>query len=169
MNPSTVSSASAAVSDTEAIGALLGRLSESWRLHDAEAYAAAFTEDADYIAFDGSYAKGRGEIARMHHDLFKFFNTVFQGSRLVTEKSCMRFLGPDTVLMHATGAVLFPGQKEISSARRSINTTVITRQPDGTWLIAAFQNTRVRIRPLPKGFGLHVLAFMMRVRALMGQ
>lgn len=169
MNPSNVLLASVAASDEAAIGVLLERLSENWRLGDAVAYAAAFTEDADYIAFDGSHAKGRDEIARMHRDLFAFFNRVFQGSRLVTEKSSMRFLGPDTVLMHATGAVLFPGQKVMSADRRSINTSVIARQPDGTWLIAAFQNTRVRIRPLPTGRALGVLAFMMRMRMALGR
>ena len=36
-------------SDRKAIKALIDGLAEAWNRHDGAAYAAAFTEDADYI------------------------------------------------------------------------------------------------------------------------
>ncbi|HLJ32900.1 MAG TPA: SgcJ/EcaC family oxidoreductase, partial [Ktedonobacteraceae bacterium] len=61
-----------------AIRTLLQRLNESWG--DTDAYAALFTEDADYVAFDGSHARGRNEIAEVHRPLFE---GILKGSRLV--------------------------------------------------------------------------------------
>lgn len=151
--------------DEGAIRVLLAKLAESWNRSDGAAYGAGFTEDADYIAFDGTYLKGRDAVARSHDDLFEFFDNVFQGSRLVAESSGIRFLTPDVALVHATGAVLFPWQKQAAADRRSINTSVVVRQPDGSWLVAAFQNTRVKPQSVPTGFSRRLLAALVRLRA----
>ena len=151
--------------DERAIRMVMSRIAASWDHSDAPAFASGFTADADYIVFDGTHIRGQDGIADSHRDLFEFFNTAFGGSQLVEEKSGIRFLTPDVALVHATGAVLFPWQKEIAGDRRSINTSVLVRQPDGTWLVAAFQNTRVNIRPLPKGLPLRMLAALFRLRA----
>ncbi len=150
--------------DEGAIRALLAKLAESWDRSDATAYGSGFTPDADYIAFDGTYLKGREAVMRSHDDLFEFFNTVFQGSRLVGESSSIRFLTPDVALVHATGAVLFPWQKAVAADRRSVNTSVVLRQPDGSWLVAAFQNTRVKPQSVPTGFSRRLLAALFRLR-----
>ena len=51
---------------------LLVRFSEAWNRHDGAAYAAAFTEDADYIAFDQKAASIGGEpIIRWWSDMME--------------------------------------------------------------------------------------------------
>ena len=47
-----------------AIRALNDQLVRGWNEGDAEAFAAPFAEDADFIAFDGTHFKGRREIQR---------------------------------------------------------------------------------------------------------
>jgi uncharacterized protein (TIGR02246 family) len=125
------------------VRALVARMIEAWDANDAEAYAAIFTEDSDYVAFDGTRLRGRAANAASHRLLF---DTVLRGSRLRGDVEAVRFLTPEVAVAHASGAVLLPWQDEIAPRRRSRQTLVAVRR-GGAWQIAAFHNTR--IRPLP--------------------
>ena len=122
------------------IRALYQKLIDAWG--DTDAYAALFTEDGDYVAFDGSHARGRIEIARAHRPLFE---GILKGSRLVDVGIPVevRFLSPDVSLVHSGGAVLRARQKKPSRRAISVQTMVAVKQED-RWLFAAFQNTRYR-------------------------
>jgi len=124
--------------DVAAVRTLLQQCSDAWG--DADGYARAFTEDADYIAFDGTHAKGRHAIAESHRTLFERF---LKGSRLFGETPAIRFLAPDVALIHSKGAVLRAGQQRPSRRRMSVQTVVAVKQANG-WRLAAFQNTRYR-------------------------
>ncbi|MEU0765315.1 SgcJ/EcaC family oxidoreductase, partial [Streptomyces microflavus] len=45
--------------DDRAIRALFDRLMKAWTDNDAVAYADCFTEDSDYVSYDGTRAVGR--------------------------------------------------------------------------------------------------------------
>lgn len=122
----------------EAIHNLFGQMCASWDAGDSDAYAAQFTNDADYIVFDGTHLKGREAIAAVHRQLFTFM----KGSSLKGQITEIRFLSPDIALVYATGAILLPGDTEIQPDRKSIQTMVATKQNDH-WLFTAFQNTRI--------------------------
>jgi uncharacterized protein (TIGR02246 family) len=126
--------------DEEAVRALLAQLNASWG--DADAYAAHFTKDGDYVAYDGWHARGRMEIAATHRPLF---TGVLKDTRLVDVGMPVevRFLAPDVALIHSGGAVLRAHQKHPSRRAISVQTFVAVKQ-DGRWLFAAFQNTRYR-------------------------
>jgi uncharacterized protein (TIGR02246 family) len=123
-----------------AVRALYQQLIEAWG--DTDAYAALFTEDGDYITFDGSHARGRTEIARAHRPLFE---GILKGSRLVEVGIPLeiRFLSPEVALVHSGGAVLRARQKKPSRRAISVQTLVAVKHED-RWLFAAFQNTRYR-------------------------
>jgi len=123
-----------------AVRALYQKLIEAWG--DADSYAALFTEDGDYITFDGSHARGRTEIARAHRPLFE---GILKGSRLfdVGIPLEVRFLSPNVALIHSGGAVLRAKQKKPSRRAISVQTMVAVKQ-EGNWLFAAFQNTHYR-------------------------
>ena len=123
--------------DEAAIRDLFAELLAAWGRGDGHAYGAIFTEDADYVAFDGSRTKGRAAIAESHQRLF---DTWLKGTRLVGQVESLRFLGPDVALVHATGAMLMPGKDR--PVRPSIQTLVAVKR-DGTWRFAAFHNTRI--------------------------
>lgn len=127
--------------DEAAIQGLIQELGEAWDRGDADAYASLFTEDADYVVFDGTHLKGRQEIAEAHRPLFERF---MKGSRLVTESSSLRFLSPDVALIHSMGAILRAHQNHPSSRRLSVQTMVAVREGEEGWRLAAFQNTRYR-------------------------
>ncbi len=122
------------------VRALYQQLIADWG--DTDAYAALFTEDGDYIAFDGSHTRGRTEIANAHRPLFE---GILKGSRLVEVGIPVevRFLSPNVALVHSGGAVLRAHQKKPSRRAISVQTLVAVKQED-RWLFAAFQNTRYR-------------------------
>jgi uncharacterized protein (TIGR02246 family) len=123
--------------DTSAIHQIFDELLAAWGRGDGSAYGALFTDDADYIAFDGSHTKGRQEIAASHQRLF---DSWLKGTRLVGEITNLRFLARDVALIHATGATLMPGKTR--AGRPSIQTFVAVRQANA-WRFAAFHNTRI--------------------------
>src|SRR5687768_4423506 len=93
--------------DEQAVRDLFRRLLEAWGRGDGDAYGALFTEDADYVAFDGSSRRGTEAIGAEHQQLF---DTWLKGTRLVGQIDSLRFLGPDVALVHASGGTIFPGQ-----------------------------------------------------------
>ena len=133
-------SAEEIAANESAVRALYQNLIEAWG--NTDAYAALFTEDGDYITFDGSHARGRAEIARAHRPLFE---GILKGSRLVEAGIPLevRFLSSDVALIHSGGAVLRARQKKPSRRAISVQTMVAVKQED-RWLFAAFQNTRYR-------------------------
>ena len=126
--------------DESAVRALYQQLMDGWNKGSGDAFAAAFTEDGDLVAFDGTHFEGREEIAPFHQQLF---DKWLKGSRLVGEVKDVRFLGPDVAVMHAVGSTVMRGKSEPSPERDSIQTLVAVREA-GEWRLAAFQNTRVR-------------------------
>jgi uncharacterized protein (TIGR02246 family) len=140
--------------DEMAISALLQALVEAWGRGDGEAFGAVFTEDADYVAFNGYHMKGRQQIAAVHQQLF---DTVLKGTRLgggdaTGSATTLRFLTPDVALFHSSGGVRWPGQEKASAEQNSVQTFVLVKQ-DGQWRITAFQNTRIQPLPPPGGSG----------------
>jgi uncharacterized protein (TIGR02246 family) len=124
--------------DVAAIRHLFQRFLAAWG--DADTYASVFTEDADYVTFDGTHVKGRGAIAESHRLLFE---RVLKGSRLYSEPPAIRLLTPDVALIHSKGAVLRAGQQRPSRRRMSVQTLVAIKQAD-EWRLVAFHNTRYR-------------------------
>lgn len=47
------------IADDAALSNLYQHLLEGWNRGSGEVFAAPFTEDADFVAFDGTYIKGR--------------------------------------------------------------------------------------------------------------
>ncbi len=126
--------------DERAVRELFEKLLEDWARGDGEAYGSRFTEDADYVAFDGTRTKGREKISSSHQRLFDKF---MKGTRLTGRIEGMEFPVPGVALVHATGGTLMRGKSEPSPERDSIQTLVAVKREEG-WRFAAFHNTRVR-------------------------
>ena len=131
--------------DERAIRELFEKLLEDWARGDGEAYGSRFTEEADYVAFDGSHTRGRADISSSHQQLFDKF---LKGSRLTGRIEGTKFLGRDVALVHATGGTVIRGKTAPSPERHSVQTLVAVREGD-EWRFAAFHNTRVR--PIGRG------------------
>ena len=116
--------------DEAQIRSLLGRMTDAWARGDGQAYAECFTEDSDYVTFNGLHLRGREENAKVHQALF---DGVLKGKRIDPLVEGISFLAPGVALLHTA-----------SSARgKSLQTLVVVKR-DGQWQIRAFQNTRIR-------------------------
>ncbi|MGW3497006.1 SgcJ/EcaC family oxidoreductase [Streptomyces sp. NPDC001020] len=124
--------------------AVLADLAARWDAGDGKGYGELFTPDATYVQFNGVLLNGREEIADMHDLMFR---TMLYGTRLVVpEVESVRLIGEDCAVVVSTGAVLYPWQKQVTPKRLSRQTLTLQRR-DGRWLIAGFQNNRVK--PFP--------------------
>jgi uncharacterized protein (TIGR02246 family) len=126
--------------DQAKIRALFEDLLADWRRGDGEAYGSRFTEDADYVAFDGTHTRGRSEISASHQKLFDRF---LEGTRLTGHILSIKFPSPDVAIIHATGGTVMRGKTKPSPERDSIQTLVAVRE-DTEWRFATFHNSRVR-------------------------
>lgn len=138
--------------DEAYIQGLFDALLDDWGRGDGDAYGSRFAEDADYVAFDGTRTTGRVDIAASHQQLF---DKYLEGTRLTGRIESIRFLGPDTALVHAAGGTVMRGKSSPAPERDSIQTLVAVRHGD-EWRFAAFHNSRVR--PINSGAGFVVWA-----------
>lgn len=120
--------------DVAALHALFDSVIDAWNRADAQAYGAAFTEDADYITFVGTHYRGRAKIADSHDALWRRY---LKGSRLVGVITGIRFVTADVAVITGEGRVRrnrFSGSKPDKA-----QTFVAVRGAEG-WRFAAFHN-----------------------------
>lgn len=124
---------------------LFGRLLAAWTANDAEAYGACFTEDCDYVSYDGTRAANRAAMVAAHDELFR---GVLRGSALVGEMESVELIARNVALAFANGSVLMPWRRELPSRRLSRQTLVVVHTDHG-WRFRALHNGRVRPVKIP--------------------
>jgi len=142
--PTPPADSSSHADDARALRALVLRLFDCWNRADAWAYAALFTEDSDYVAFDGTHLRGRQANARLHQALFAGF--FLRGSVLEGEVESIRFPAPGVAILHVSGGVRLRWQSRARADRRS-RQTLVALQEDGAWAFTAFHNARIQKPP----------------------
>ena len=125
--------------DLIALRSLIDRMRDTWAAGDANGYAGCFSQDSDYVTYNGVHLHGREENAELHAALFR---SVLKGTRLWVRIESLAFLSPNVALIHTAGAGAKRG-KESSPRRKSIQTLVAVKQ-DQQWRIRSFQNVRIR-------------------------
>ncbi|MGW5310936.1 SgcJ/EcaC family oxidoreductase [Nocardia thailandica] len=133
------------VDDEAAIRALFDRFLAAWTANDAAAFGALFTEDSDYVSYDGTRATGRAAHQDNHDRLFR---GVLAGSALVGEIESVRPVTADVALVHGNASVLMPWRRRLPRRRLSRQTLVLVRTAAG-WRISAIHNGRVRPVTVP--------------------
>lgn len=133
-----------------AIRALLARQAEAWNAHDARAWCASFSEDAEFINILGMLLQGRALIEARHDELFR---GIFSESRVVVTTRKVRSLGGSSALAETDyelrGYARLPPGIRATEADGTLRTRlkyVLSLTPDG-WRIVSAQNTA--ILPLP--------------------
>jgi uncharacterized protein (TIGR02246 family) len=122
----------------DAVRDVMVRLCEAWERGDGDAYAALFSEEAQYVTAPGDRLHGRKSIAESHQEIF---NTIFKKTKLGRRyPSTFRSITSDVVLVESAGSVLFPGESESKIPPNGLMTLVVARQADD-WRIVSFQNT----------------------------
>jgi uncharacterized protein (TIGR02246 family) len=146
MNTQTSKVSGSRAGEEASIRILYQQMMEGWNKGSGNDFAAPFTDDSDFVGFDGTYLKGCQEIASFHQELFDRF---VKGSRLVGKIRSIRFLSPDIVIMIAVGGTVMAGQSDIEPERNSIHTLVAVKR-DSKWQFTAFQNSRAQFIGRPE-------------------
>ena len=124
--------------DEANVRAVAMRQADAWNRHDAKAYAALFTTDADVVNVVGWWWKGRSELERK---LTAAYAHMFRDSTLTITEVQVRFLTPSIAVAHARwtmrGATPPPG---IPEPKEGLQTLILQKRA-GAWLIGVFQNT----------------------------
>jgi len=122
---------------------------EAWNRHDMKAYAAQFTEDADFVNVVGMHFRGRPQIESVHFDLHR---TIFKNSNLRAVNTIVRSVNERVALAHIawemSGAEGLPGWN-VPELRKGMMSLVLVRTGD-RWRITAAQNTDAVPLELPK-------------------
>lgn len=154
------------MTDDAQITQLFDAMLAAWTRGDSAAYGACFTEDSDYVSYDGTRAAGRRPMVDAHDKLFR---GVLRGSALVGQVESIRHLRDGVAVVHATGSVLMPWRSSLPKRRLSRQTLVAVRGADG-WRFAALHNGRVRPVgiPEPESFPARASRAMSRVARALG-
>ncbi len=124
--------------EERALHGMVYQLEQAWNAADGSAFAAPFTEDADFIHILGGYYTGRSAIEAGHRMIF---GTIYKSSTVRYSVERIRFLRPDVALVFLRQylQLLEDGQPRELEARP----TIVAESVDGEWKIAAMQNTRI--------------------------
>jgi uncharacterized protein (TIGR02246 family) len=128
------------------VRALFAEFCRTWTEGDAAGFGRLFTEDADYVSYDGSWAAGAARLQENHDKLFR---GVIAGSAMVGEIESLRFVTDTVAVLVGNGSVLMPWRSRLPGRRLSRQIVVCVRTQDG-WRIAAIQNGRQRPVGIPE-------------------
>lgn len=122
--------------DRDAITMIVADLTKAWKQSDADAWAAAFSHDADFTVWFGLSLKGRQEIATAHQFIF---DTIYANTAFDLSIRQLRFLTDEVAVAHLTGTVT--RKQGPASEGPDAVPIVVLQKLDGEWKIVAFQNT----------------------------
>jgi uncharacterized protein (TIGR02246 family) len=124
--------------DEAAIRGIPLQMIDAWNAGDGGAYAAPFSDTADFVAFEGTHVRGRRAIAEFHQRLF---DTELAGTRLEGQVKFVRLLKPDIAVIHARTSTYLAGRAETAPCRESMQIFVVVRQ-DSEWRVESLLNAR---------------------------
>ncbi len=128
--------------DEQAISEMVSQLEAAWNAGDSLKWASHFTNDASFIHIYGGQLDGRRAIEAAHRAIF---DTIYKSSHNSYTLEQIRFIRPDVALAVIRAHLEFYEGSE----RREINArpTLLAVNDNGTWQVAAFQNTRISELP----------------------
>ena len=136
--------------ERRAIHQLGQALQDAWNRGDAAGYASLFTDDADFVAWNGMYGRGRRAIEDGHRPLFE---GSLAGSRMVlaggaesAPPQSLRFIRPDVAIMVTSGSVTLADQSATGPDHQSVQTFALIKNGN-RWQVTAFHNTRQQAQP----------------------
>lgn len=118
------------------------RFAAAWNRRDADAIAALFAEDADFVNVVGLWWRRREDIRRVHDYGLR---TFFRDTRLSVRRVEIRPIGGTVAVVHfrwrIEGQYLSDGR--VGGPRHGVMVLVAEERADEGWVAVAAQNTDV--------------------------
>jgi len=124
----------------------LARQVEAWNRHDARAWVAPFSDDAEFVNILGTTLQGRTEIERRHAEIF---SGIFAHSRVQVKTRRVRPLGTTAALAETEyelrGYDRLPPGIHATDADGTLRTLLkyVWALDHGQWKVVAAQNTAI--------------------------
>jgi uncharacterized protein (TIGR02246 family) len=135
----TIGAAHANSTDEALVRDIPYQIAQGWSNGDGRAISAVYAADGVLVAGHGVVLRGPTDIASYHDEQLA---SALKGSTLTIEITHVRFIEPDVVLMQTEGGILWPGQTQLASGNRGIQSFVVVKN-NGAWRVKLFQNTRI--------------------------
>ena len=135
--------------DQDAIREVVDRFMDAWNQHDAHAFAAVFSENADFTNWRGMGASGRSRIEEAHAPMFA---TVFKNSHQKYSDIKTRFIRDDVAAVDVRWAMtgLIDARGKSRPDRDGLLSFVMTKD-QGRWQIVVMHNLDLSaLPPLPR-------------------
>ena len=132
---------SSQVGDSAGVKGVASAFVGAWNVHDMDALANLFADDADFVNVVGMWWRDRETIRKAH---IQTHQTIFKASILTMDSTTVKFLSPEIAVAHMTWTLsghLTPNGKP-GSPRHGILSFVMKHQ-EGHWLIESAQNTDI--------------------------
>jgi uncharacterized protein (TIGR02246 family) len=121
--------------DRAAIEKAVQNYMDQWNKHDVHAVAMTYTEDCDFVNNFGTLTHGRAGMEAMFGP---FMTGVYSETHQTGQVRTVRFIKPDVAAVDVdwemTGAKNQDGT--VRPTRKGLHTLIMTKQSDGSWLIA---------------------------------
>jgi uncharacterized protein (TIGR02246 family) len=142
---------SSQIGDSAGVKGVASAFVGAWNVHDMDALANLFAEDADFVNVVGMWWRDRETIKMAHAATHK---TIFKASTLAMDSTTVKFLSSDIAVAHMTWTLsghLTPDGKP-GSPRHGILSFVMKLQGK-VWLIESAQNTDIvpGVATIPQG------------------
>ena len=101
-------------------------------------FAAPFTDDCEFIVFEGTHLTGRAQLAAFTQ---KIFDTEVKGTRLHGEVKWVSFVNPDLAVMHGTVGMSMGARPSPTRAATPCSSSSCAAAA-GMWQVEACMNAR---------------------------
>ncbi len=125
-------------SEERELHGMVYQLEAAWNAADSGSFASLFVEDADFIHILGGYYIGRAAIETGHRMIF---GTIYKGSTVRYSVEKIKFLRPEVAIVFLRQFLQFQEGGAVSELEA--RPTIVAERVDGSWRIAALQNTRI--------------------------
>jgi uncharacterized protein (TIGR02246 family) len=125
--------------DEAAVRELPQAFSRAFNKHDGHALAAIMADDVDFVTVGLTWLHGRADFEKYHTRLMV---GRFKDVTLTVLETRLRFIRPDVAVVHHSWAI--QGDKNVDGSARPQRfglMTIVAEKRNGTWLVAAVQNT----------------------------
>jgi len=133
--------------DEYAIRAVMDRFMDAWNHHDAEAFAAVFSQDADFTNVRGMGATGRAKIEAFHAPGFA---TIFSKSHQEYTDIKTRFLRPDVAAVDVRWKMTGAMDPQGNLRDRDGLLNFVMEKNAGRWEIVVLHNLELSAPPPTK-------------------
>ncbi len=133
--------------DEQAIHSVMDRFMDAWNRHGAKAFAAEFSDDADFTNVRGVAVSGRSNIEAFHAPVFA---SIFKNSNQKYTDIRTRFIRPDVAAVDVHWELT--GQTDPAGNALPIRNgqlILVMAKKSGTWQIVVMHNQDLTPQPHP--------------------